>query len=146
MKRKPLKRHPNLIPLSHAHHKGLLLAQLLKADTPDYRGMPTEKANIILYAQREYQERLLPHFTQEEEQLMPLIENRTKELSAFSQRVLEEHHQLREGFSALQPDSDALTLDRLGKLLERHIRFEERQWFMAIQKELTEKELAKLKL
>ena len=46
-----MKRHKALIPLSHDHHLLLLLAQLIKKNAPDYKGLPKdlkEKLSIQL--------------------------------------------------------------------------------------------------
>ena len=37
-----MKRHSSLVPYSQDHHKILVLAQVLKKDVPDYKGMPTD--------------------------------------------------------------------------------------------------------
>jgi hemerythrin-like domain-containing protein len=145
MNRKPLKRHAALIPLSREHHKGLLLAQLLKSDSPPYRGLPTERADIIDYAKKEYQDKLLPHFEKEETLIRRSLQEQGT-LADHAQRVIQEHEQLRAAFTQLNEATTVSELDKLGRLLEQHIRFEERVWFMALQEELSETELQQLYL
>ncbi len=131
-----MKRHPSLIPLSREHHDGLVLAQLLKNDVPDYKGLPTTIEGKVEYTRRLWQEALQPHFEKEEQLLIPRTRGYGPELEAMSERVTEEHRQIRRQIEALGEAATAAQLDELGRLLERHIRFEEREWFALIQQEL----------
>lgn len=132
-KRKPLKRDPALIPLSREHHKGLILAQLLKEDVPNYKGLPTDVPGKVAFAKTEYAQRLQAHFEREEAWLIPLCEAEGGPLAEMAERILSEHETIRTGITALNEQSGPETLDQLGRLIESHIRFEEREWFQAIQ-------------
>lgn len=132
-KRQPLKRDPALIPLSREHHKGLLLAQLLKTDVPDYKGLPSDIPGKVAFAKTEYEQRLKAHFEREESWLLPISQQFGGVLAEMAERVAEEHQAIRTGIADLKTAADPGTLDALGRLLERHIRFEEREWFRALQ-------------
>ncbi len=138
MKRKPLRRHPRLIPLSREHHKGLILAQLLKADVPDYKGLPTDIPGKVAFAKKEYEQRLRSHFEQEENWLIPLSEQALAPLPEMAARIREEHQRIRTGIESLRSQSTPDELDALGRLIEQHIRFEEREWFREMQEQLDE--------
>lgn len=144
MNRKPLKRHPVLIPLSRQHHKGLLLAQLLKADVPDYKGMPSDIPGKVAFTLQEYEQRLRRHFRWEAEVLIPATSPYHENLRAMGEQVRSEHQAIADRARNLSPASSPEALDALGQLLEQHIRFEERVWFSAIQEEVPEAVLASL--
>ncbi|NJL13494.1 MAG: hemerythrin domain-containing protein [Microscillaceae bacterium] len=141
-----MKRHPHLIPLSREHHQGLLLAQLLKADAPPYPGLPTDLLGKIQYARQKYEQLLRPHFEKEETRLFARIPGHYPDLQALIATLQEEHAELHWLFGQLHhpatihPDA----LDHLGKLLEQHIRREERQFFQELQVSLTEAEMHEL--
>lgn len=132
-KRQPLKRHPALVPLSREHHKGLILAQLLKSDVPDYKGLPTDIPGKVAYAKTEYEQRLEAHFEREEGWLVPISLQAGGILAEMAQRIIEEHRAIRSAIANLHEASAPETLDALGRQLEQHIRFEEREWFRALQ-------------
>ncbi|MEQ8703128.1 MAG: hemerythrin domain-containing protein [Phaeodactylibacter sp.] len=144
MDRKPLKRHPVLIPLSRQHHKGLLLAQLLKSDAPDYKGMPVDIPGKVAFAKKEYGDRLRHHFEWEAGVLIPATQAYHEQLQAMADQVQSEHQQIAEQVGLLSSSSSTEDLDRLGRLIEQHIRFEERVWFTAIQKMVPETVLSQL--
>lgn len=132
-KRQPLKRDPALVPLSREHHKGLILAQLLKSDVPDYKGLPTDIPGKVAYAKAEYEQRLKAHFEREETWLLPISKRAGGELADMARRVSKEHQEIRTAIANLHEASAPETLDALGRKLEQHIRFEEREWFRALQ-------------
>ena len=61
-----MKRHKALIPLSHDHHHGLLLPQLIKKNAPDYKGLPKDLEGKINYTLETYNSSLKNHFDDEE--------------------------------------------------------------------------------
>ncbi len=144
---KPLKRHPALFPLSRQHHRMLVLAQLLKANAPAYRGLPTDPEGKRSYAIQCFQDFIQDHFIQEEQQLLPHIEFKNQELLDIATTMRSEHAALITQFASLltkEEENLENELDRLGQDLESHIRKEERSWFMEIQRALTETELEAL--
>ncbi len=135
-KNRPLKRHPALIPYSREHHPMLVLAQLLKAGSPPYRGLPTDAPGKREYALAEFGRLIQSHLEREERVLLPLAREHAPALRELTERVRREHEQLRTQVEALPTVPEAelpAALDALGRLLEGHIRFEERQWFQQLQ-------------
>jgi iron-sulfur cluster repair protein YtfE (RIC family) len=137
-----MKRHKALILLSHDHHKGLLLAQLLKKNAPPYKGLPTDPAGKMNYAIEAFKSDLIIHFKDEEEILFPLLRNKTLELDTLIDELLDEHKKIEEGISSLNISDDlVIDLDKIGVILESHIRKEERILFQKAQSVLSEVEL-----
>lgn len=135
-KNRPLKRHPALIPYSRQHHLMLVLAQLLKAGSPPYRGLPTDADGKRDYALAEYRRLIRDHLGLEEHVLMPLAREHAPALRELTERIRREHEELHAQFEALPAIPDKAlpaALDALGRLLEGHIRFEEREWFQQLQ-------------
>lgn len=136
---KPQKRHPALIPLSHDHHEGLIAAQRLKRGAPAYRDCDDAGASIILLWERE----LDFHFQQEERQLFGLETGNN--LASMIRQALDEHAEMRSMVDACRAGAvDDELVRRLGALLERHIRFEERTLFPALQEHLSAEELERI--
>lgn len=136
-----MKRHQSLIPLSREHHHGLIAAQFCKKNSPAYKKMPSDphgKRNYILaYGENE----LLSHLKVEEESLIPMLTGMSEDLDKLITRVLDEHDCIRQLIRELETTSDVEeAVDNLGKAIDRHIRFEEREWFHNIQK-LTDESL-----
>ena len=61
-----MKRHTALIPLSQDHHHGLLLAQLIKKNAPEYKGLPKDLIGKMNYTNDIYNTELEHHFEDEE--------------------------------------------------------------------------------
>lgn len=131
--KQPLKRDSALVPLSREHHKGLILAQLLKSDAPDYKSLPSDNAGKVAFAKKTYEEILKGHFEKEESWLIPLSLKTGKLLASMASRILKEHAVIREKIDQLHDQSSSGCLDELGRLLAQHIRFEEREWFQELQ-------------
>ncbi len=138
-----MKRHKALILLSHDHHKGLLLAQLLKKNAPPYKGLPHDPAGKVDYAVNAFKSDLTIHFKDEEEILFPLLRNKNSELNKLIDELLEEHKIIKNRISFLQHSNDLLQdLDKIGVILEKHIRKEERILFQEAQSILSDNELS----
>jgi hemerythrin-like domain-containing protein len=137
-----MKRHPALYPLSHDHHQGLILAQQLKNDAPQYKGMPATIEEKKNYTISFYNNELKKHFKEEEEILFPFAKNRTPELDIMINEIVDEHRKMENLVNQLEKTTDLENvLDELGWLLEKHIRKEERMLFVEIEKMLSEDEL-----
>jgi iron-sulfur cluster repair protein YtfE (RIC family) len=135
----PLKRHPALVPLSHDHHQGLMVAQRLKRGDTAYRSVATIRESMKLL----WSEELEQHFRQEEEVLF-IVPGYPEEVQTMIDRALEDHRRMRELIEQ-SIDADAGEKGReLGLLLEAHIRFEERELFPMIQEVLGEEKLREL--
>ncbi|MCB0743625.1 MAG: hemerythrin domain-containing protein [Ignavibacteriae bacterium] len=129
-----MKRHKSIIALSHDHHHGLMLAQLIKKDAPEYKGLPTDLIGKANHVKESWEKELKLHFKNEENILFPFVKGKDEELDALIEDILEEHRLIESLVKKLDTDSDIeSTLDQLGKALESHIRKEERELFQKIQ-------------
>lgn len=148
---KPLKRRPELQPLSSEHHNGLLLALRVRTSLAGRpaAGAPAELNALVDLVARDYEVTLLPHFRAEEEVLLAVETQRVDVADPFVVRVLTDHVALhghvwaacREGRS---DDERRIALGTFATRLDAHIRFEERQWFERLQDTLPEAEWAYL--
>lgn len=128
-----MKRCPALRDLSNEHHQGLVLAKRAK------RAAGTEGAQGVWQEIRDrFAAELEPHFRAEETGLLPALERVGQ--AGLVRQTLDEHAELRR----LIGENNALAMAGFAELLERHIRFEERELFEAAQQELSIAELDKL--
>ncbi len=132
-----MKRHPSLTPLSREHHPVLILAQLLKKDTPAYKGMPTEPAAKAAYALNLFLTDMKKHFSKEE-LLLQKVAGLNTQIDKLTKEIVQEHQELASDFLAITSSRDRVNeLDALGKKLEQHIRKEERELFPLIEQYCT---------
>lgn len=137
-----MKRHPSLYTLSHDHHQGLILAQQLKKGAPQYKGMPSTLEDKKEYTLSFYKTELVKHFQDEENILFPAVENKNVEVDKLIAEIISEHRKIEALVSELEKTNNLeAVLDELGKLLEKHIRKEERELFVEIEKVLPDEEL-----
>ena len=140
-----MKRHPSLIPISRQHHEGLITARLLREDAPPYKGLPTDPEGKKAYYLDFYRQHLQPHLQLEERVLFPFVRGRHPELDRLIRELEGEHQQVQDLTGELRyPEDLPGKLDRLGRLLENHIRKEERVFFEQIQELLAEPDLREL--
>lgn len=140
-----MKRHNSLVPLSHDHHRGLLLAQLIKRKAPAYKGLPNDIPGKIEYTLNAYAKELSPHFKNEEEILFPAARGNDADLDTMLDEIIKEHRQIESMIEKLKiSGSEVEKLDVLGKKLDAHIRKEERTLFPLIEKSLSEETLDEL--
>ncbi|MBK8501231.1 MAG: hemerythrin domain-containing protein [Saprospiraceae bacterium] len=134
--RKPIKRHIRLQPLSREHHQGLLLSWKIREG---FR-RKLEPQRIKRYVNWFWEQHLLPHFTQEEEVLFPLLSADHEHI----QKALSDHRHLKQ---LVEQEKDiVVTLNQIADDLENHIRFEERILFNVIQEATPEEYLEVLDL
>ena len=137
-----LKRDKALHILSHDHHHGLILAQLIKKGSPQYKNLPNTTEGKKDYSIKFYNDKLVKHFEDEEKILFPTVNGKDDEIDNLVEEIITEHKKIKQLINQLESDEDVEnTLDFLGKILESHIRIEERDLFMKIQEILTEDEL-----
>ncbi|MCU7494865.1 MAG: hemerythrin domain-containing protein [Ignavibacteria bacterium] len=140
-------RSKSLVPLSHDHHHALKLAQALKKSTLRTESLPTmsseEKARRALEF---YESDLALHFEAEEKLLYPFVKGRDALLDSLFLEIMEEHKKIKLQIESLREGGGLLEekLDYLGRLLEGHIRKEERELFPRIQEVFSEAELNNL--
>ncbi|VAX28391.1 hypothetical protein MNBD_IGNAVI01-2809 [hydrothermal vent metagenome] len=136
-----MKRHSAIVPLSHDHHHALILAQALKKNAPK-TGLgsksPEEKLKAVINA---YNTELIPHFDHEEVLLFPLALGKDEELDKMIHDILEEHNKIRNSIETLRDGDLEENLDAFGKLLENHVRTEERILFTKIEEVVGDEEL-----
>lgn len=137
-----MKRHPALIPLSHDHYHGLLLAQLLKRNAPEYHGLPNDLIGKMNFAKEMYHRELEHHFRDEEEFVFPYLKGKDVELDNLISEILSEHIILKEKILSLNDNPNLIDqLDEIGNILSEHIRKEERILFEKAQTILNDEEL-----
>ena len=123
-----MKRSPILQPLSREHHTALTLAKACeRAAQSGDAAMVSQACQRAILA---FSNQLAPHFQIEEQSLLPLLKG--TEAQALVQRTLADHQQLRGLLDGLQ-HNDIEALNRFGKCLTGHVRFEERELFPAIE-------------
>lgn len=133
-KPKPIKRHPDLQPVSREHHQGLLLSFKIREGFK--RGIEIER--IKKYVNWFWEHHLKVHFEFEEEYIFPILGSD----HLLVAQALKEHKRLKELIN--EDQSIAENLSQLEKEIVAHIRFEERVLFMEIEKNANEKELARI--
>ncbi len=137
-----IKRDKALHILSHDHHHGLILAQLVKKGSPKYKNLPETTEGKKDYSIRFYNDELIKHFEDEEKILFPVVNGKDDEIDNLIEEIITEHKKIKQLINRLDSDEGVEnTLDELGNILESHIRKEERDLFMKIQEILTEDEL-----
>ncbi len=140
-----MRRHESLVSLSHDHHDGLIMAQTLRKDVPDYEGMPSTVQEKVQHLQSFYQDELSVHFSIEEDILFPAVQDLNEDIGQLVQELIGEHQQIKGAIaSVFRQEASEDTLHELGMLLKNHIRKEERQLFPKIQEAASEDLLAEL--
>jgi len=132
----PLKRHAALVPLSREHMSGLVQARNLQHAANGAVDEQTRRRAVEDFV-RVWEAEIREHFDDEERLLLPLTSD-----AAMRERLLREHGEIRKlarrcGVGRGDPvaSADAPTMLRLSKLLHDHIRWEEREFFEAVQRE-----------
>lgn len=133
-KKKPIKRHQALIPLSRQHHFGLLFSWKLRKGFS--KNIAIERMGE--YAKWFYEHEIKPHFKDEEKYLFPILEADNE----LIERALKEHRRIRRLFNDTK--NPERSLHQLEEELDAHIRFEERILFNEIQKVATVQQLEKV--
>ena len=140
-------RHKALHTLSHEHHHGLMLAQLIKANAPKYENLPKTIKGKKSYTLKFYEENLIPHFKKEEEILFPLSKGKTSAVDKLVDDLVDQHNSIASLIKRIKAsDSPGNELNELGSILEMHIRKEERELFPKVQEILSENKLKELEL
>ena len=137
-----IKRNKALHILSHDHHHGLILAQLIKKGSPQYKNLPNTTEGKKDYSIKFYYDELVKHFEDEEKILFPVVNGKDDEIDNLVEEIITEHKKIKQLINRLESDEDVENnLNELGSILESHIRKEERDLFMKIQAILTKEEL-----
>lgn len=133
---KPIKRSPELTPLSHDHHEGLMLVWKIR------QGLNKMIApeRITAYINWFWEQHLEKHFRDEENYLAPLL----APVNELINRMLREHKEMESMSIQLKSDPDPSILKQFAQLLNDHIRFEERELFPLIEQSVSAGELQKV--
>lgn len=131
---KPISRNIALQSLSREHHHALLLC--FKIKTGFSKGVAPER--IKEYADWFYESHLARHFEIEEKYIFPILGSE----STLIRQALQEHKLLSKLFKDDSHVEDSLK--QIQAELEKHIRFEERILFGAIQMAATKMDLEKI--
>lgn len=125
------KRSRELKPLTSEHEQALLLAFQLKkglAGHSESAGAPKDLPGLLAFARRYETQVLLPHTRAEEE----LLSRHLPE--ADVRRLVAEHAEMRRLLQAAsgRPQDARSALSQFAELIERHVRWEERELFPAL--------------
>lgn len=131
-----MRRHPALHGFSSDHHRSLVLAHHARRAGQGVGPLSVE--DVWAEVRERFPVELEPHFDLEEEHLLPALEAAGE--IPLVERVRKEHRVLRE--AARPEEENAAALKRFGERLERHIRFEEREVFPAVERLFDEEVLA----
>jgi hemerythrin-like domain-containing protein len=135
-----MKREAQLQPLSHQHHNGLMAALLLKKGV-DKQADPAVMYDFIISA---WNNELRNHFIKEEVYLHPHVLLIPSLMEKYEQ-MKAEHHQIRHLVDAIRNGNcDVTVIAEFHTLLEKHIRFEERELFPFIEEHIQPEQLNEL--
>ena len=130
-----MKRAPELRALSVEHHHGLVLARRARKAAA---GSEADVSAMWEQLLEKFASELEPHFQTEEKLMVPGLQREGEQ--AIVDQLNKEHVVLR-GLVAPDSDRSAANLARFGELLDAHIRFEEREFFVAVERCLRPEEL-----
>ncbi|HDZ58752.1 MAG TPA: hemerythrin domain-containing protein, partial [Ignavibacteriales bacterium] len=103
-----------------------------------------EKVN---YTIQSYRDKLIRHFNDEDEILFPKVKGKDSALDNRVDEIINEHREIESLVEELKTaDKPETVLNKLGYLLESHIRKEERELFVKFQEVLTEEELSEIEI
>lgn len=134
----PIKRSKELQPLSRQHHNGLFFCLLLE------KGVKKQADKILMrdFCQYFWEKDLEHHFELEEKNLTPF--SSYDDLKEGIDRMMKEHVFIRKFFTNPDILNEYSIFDQLQQLIDKHIRFEERELFPLIQSVINEEEMQKL--
>lgn len=135
-----MKREQQLQPLSHQHHNGLMAALLLK------KGVQKKADTTVMddFIVSVWNAELRNHFIKEEVYLHPHVLQIPSLMEKY-ELMKAEHHQIRNLIDAIRNgNSNATRITDFYTLLEKHIRFEERELFPFIEEHIQPEQLNEL--
>ena len=130
---KPIKRSKELAPLSREHHDSLLFVWKIR------QGLAKNTPIEILrdYTRWFWTNHIKTHFRDEEKVLVKFlpVDN------SLVQQMFREHEQIRDLVISLDNEPDIPSFELLADVLDKHIRFEERQLFAFAEQTLSPEQL-----
>lgn len=133
---KPIKRSVQLQPLSREHHDGLLFAWKLKQGIENRVPTDTLKRFTSWY----WGHHIKPHFFQEERVLLKYM----PATHPLAVQMKKDHDYIRELVLAIDREPERDDFSRLATLVDRHIRFEERELFKHLEETLAPAQLEEI--
>jgi hemerythrin-like domain-containing protein len=132
-----MKRSEALKPLSHEHHHALFVAKVIC----DQEGAGDSKERFLEFWRSESEQ----HFRVEEEILLPGSGLPGPDQDEEVARMLSDHLAIRRGAARLAADeASPAKIVELAERLRAHVRFEERELFPRIERELAPEALERL--
>jgi hypothetical protein len=132
-----MKRSEALKPLSHEHHHALFVAKVIC----DQEGAGDSKERFLEFWRSESEQ----HFRVEEEILLPGSGLPGPDQDEEVARMLSDHLAIRRGAARLAADeASPAEIVELAERLRAHVRFEERELFPRIERELAPEALERL--
>lgn len=125
----PIKRHAALVHFSKEHHFGLLLGWKVRKGI--HKNVSPER--MARYVRAAWNAEIKPHFSSEENELFTLLDI-ADPLRLQAER---DHAAISLLSKELQVTPDIELLQRFTRMLDEHIRFEERQLFPHIEQQQT---------
>ena len=144
-----MKRHPGLVPLSHDHHDALVVARglILGRSRAPRSDWPTDRRAQVDRVVAFFAQTLRSHFAVEEAHLFPAVVAHLPGAADLVGQLLDEHEAMRTRIRDLERDPTTnldVRLPALGRLLETHVRREERVLFETMQREMAPADLETL--
>ena len=140
-----MKRHPAFVSLSQEHHDGLLLATRLQQGTNALLRLWSHDLHWQSeYVVKFFDDNLRQHFSVEEEIVFPIARKYLPEHSGMIQKLIDQHKDMKSIAESLRlPVEEKLQnlLTQFGKILEAHIRIEEREFFPLCEAHIPEEEI-----
>jgi len=135
-----MKKNENLKTLSWEHHDGLVMSFRLQQGIKNNTNYK-EMADYVLYSWNNVFEH---HFWQEE-QILSIKKNSSKKSSECISQMVDEHKQIRKLISKIDNNnSDTKLIVEFAELLNKHIRFEERELFPLLENEASANDLKEI--
>jgi hemerythrin-like domain-containing protein len=131
---KPIKRSPQLRPLSHEHHDALLYVWKIRQGLKNGTSVDKLRSYTMWY----WKQHTKQHFYQEEKILLPYMPAD----HPWASQMKNEHAQIRELILKLDREAEKECFVTLTDLVERHIRWEERKFFGYLEEHLSPEQLA----
>lgn len=126
----PLVRHQSLVSFSKDHHFGLLLIWKIRQGLANAIS-PERISRYVLFF---FKEDLCQHFRDEETLLFSKLDSEDR----LRKQAENEHENIYQLIDAIRQNmSDTERLNKFAVLLEKHIRFEERELFQHLQYQIT---------
>ncbi|MGE5521080.1 MAG: hemerythrin domain-containing protein [Candidatus Dadabacteria bacterium] len=134
MKQKPIKRNPNILLLSKDHHFTLLFCWKIREGLKH----AVDPERIKKYVQHFWNTNMLAHFREEEIILF------SKVVDEKVQNAINDHHSIEEQVEQITQsplNGSTTSLSKLAEMVDTHVRYEERELFPYLERQLTADQL-----